>query len=196
MSDERYRERQQRLKDKVDARVAAAQDERGIVMVFTGNGKGKTTAAFGTATRAVGHGKKVGVIQFIKGTWPNGERNLLEPHGVEFQVMATGFTWNTQDRDSDTAACLAVWEHARRMLADDQLDLVLLDELTCMVAYDYLPLESVLSALRERPAHQSVIITGRGCHRDIIELADTVSELRPVKHAFDAGIKAQMGIDY
>ncbi|MCJ8543417.1 cob(I)yrinic acid a,c-diamide adenosyltransferase [Klebsiella variicola] len=196
MSDERYRERQQRLKDKVDARVAAAQDERGIVMVFTGNGKGKTTAAFGTATRAVGHGKKVGVIQFIKGTWPNGERNLLEPHGVEFQVMATGFTWNTQDRDSDTAACLAVWEHARRMLADDQLDLVLLDELTYMVAYDYLPLESVLSALRERPGHQSVIITGRGCHRDIIELADTVSELRPVKHAFDAGIKAQMGIDY
>ncbi|MGH4397997.1 cob(I)yrinic acid a,c-diamide adenosyltransferase [Klebsiella pneumoniae] len=196
MSDERYRERQQRLKDKVDARVAAAQDERGIVMVFTGNGKGKTTAAFGTATRAVGHGKKVGVIQFIKGTWPNGERNLLEPHGVEFQVMATGFTWNTQDRDSDTAACLAVWEHARRMLADDQLDLVLLDELTYMVAYDYLPLESVLSALRERPAHQSVIITGRGCHRDIIELADTVSELRPIKHAFDAGIKAQMGIDY
>lgn len=196
MSDERYRERQQRLKDKVDARVAAAQDERGIVMVFTGNGKGKTTAAFGTATRAVGHGKKVGVIQFIKGTWPNGERNLLEPHGVEFQVMATGFTWNTQDRDSDTAACLAVWEHARRMLADDQLDLVLLDELTYMVAYDYLPLEAVLSALRERPAHQSVIITGRGCHRDIIEIADTVSELRPVKHAFDAGIKAQMGIDY
>ncbi|HBT4648906.1 TPA: cob(I)yrinic acid a,c-diamide adenosyltransferase [Klebsiella pneumoniae] len=196
MSDERYRERQQRLKDKVDARVAAAQGERGIVMVFTGNGKGKTTAAFGTATRAVGHGKKVGVLQFIKGTWPNGERNLLEPHGVEFQVMATGFTWNTQDRDSDTAACLAVWEHARRMLADDQLDLVLLDELTYMVAYDYLPLESVLSALRERPAHQSVIITGRGCHRDIIELADTVSELRPVKHAFDAGIKAQMGIDY
>ena len=196
MSDERYRERQQRLKDKVDARVAAAQDERGIVMVFTGNGKGKTTAAFGTATRAVGHGKKVGVIQFIKGTWPNGERNLLEPHGVEFQVMATGFTWNTQDRDSDTAACLAASEHARRMLADDQLDLVLLDELTYMVAYDYLPLEAVLSALRERPAHQSVIITGRGCHRDIIEMADTVSELRPVKHAFDAGIKAQMGIDY
>ncbi len=196
MSDERYRERQQRLKDKVDARVAAAQDERGIVMVFTGNGKGKTTAAFGTATRAVGHGKKVGVIQFIKGTWPNGERNLLEPHGVEFQVMATGFTWNTQDRDSDTAACLAVWEHARRMLAADQLDLVRRDERTIMGAYDYLPLEAVLSALRERPAHQSVIITGRGCHRDIIEMADTVSELRPVKHAFDAGIKAQMGIDY
>ncbi|AYZ15715.1 cob(I)yrinic acid a,c-diamide adenosyltransferase [Klebsiella pasteurii] len=196
MSDERHRERQQRVKDKVDARVAAAQEERGIVIVFTGNGKGKTTAAFGTVTRAVGHGKKAAVVQFIKGTWPNGERNLLEPHGVEFQVMATGFTWNTQDRESDTAACLAVWEHGRRMLADESLDLVLLDELTYMVAYDYLPLEEVLTALRNRPAHQTVIITGRGCHREISELADTVSELRPVKHAFDAGIKAQIGIDY
>ena len=196
MSDERHRERQQRVKDKVDARVAAAQEERGIVIVFTGNGKGKTTAAFGTVTRAVGHGKKAAVVQFIKGTWPNGERNLLEPHGVEFQVMATGFTWNTQDRESDTAACLAVWEHGRRMLADESLDLVLLDELTYMVAYDYLPLEEVLTALRNRPAHQTVIITGRGCHREITELADTVSELRPVKHAFDAGIKAQMRIDY
>ena len=196
MSDERHRERQQRVKEKVDARVAAAQEERGIVIVFTGNGKGKTTAAFGTVTRAVGHGKKAGVGQFIKGTWPNGERNLLEPHGVEFQVMATGFTWNTQDRESDTAACLSVWEHGRRMLADESLDLVLLDELTYMVAYDYLPLEEVLTALRSRPAHQTVIITGRGCHREITELADTVSELRPVKHAFDAGIKAQIGIDY
>jgi cob(I)alamin adenosyltransferase len=110
--------------------------------------------------------------------------------------MATGFTWNTQDRESDTAACLAVWEHAQRMLADESLDMVLLDELTYMVAYDYLPLETVLSALRNRPLQQTVIITGRGCHREIIELADTVSELRPVKHAFDAGIKAQMGIDY
>ena len=196
MSDERHRERQQRVKDKVDARVAAAQEERGIVIVFTGNGKGKTTAAFGTVTRSVGHGKKAAVVQFIKGTWPNGERNLLEPHGGEFQVMATGFTWNTQDRESDTAACLAVWEHGRRMLADESLDLVLLDELTYMVAYDYLPLEEVLTALRNRPAHQTVIITGRGCHREISELADTVSELRPVKHAFDAGIKAQIGIDY
>lgn len=196
MSEERYQQRQQRVKDHVDARVAAAQDERGILIVFTGNGKGKTTAAFGTVTRAVGHGKKAGVIQFIKGTWPNGERNLLEPHGVEFQVMATGFTWDTQNRESDTAACLAVWEHAQRMLADESLDMVILDELTYMVAYDYLPIETVLNALRERPAQQTVIITGRGCHRDILELADTVSELRPVKHAFDAGVKAQIGIDY
>ncbi|KEA53620.1 cob(I)alamin adenolsyltransferase/cobinamide ATP-dependent adenolsyltransferase [Mangrovibacter sp. MFB070] len=196
MSDSRYQERQQRVKEKVDARVAAAQSVRGIVMVFTGNGKGKTTAAFGTATRAVGHDKKVGVIQFIKGQWPNGERNLLEPHGVEFQVMATGFTWETQNKETDTQACLEVWVHAERMLADTALDLVVLDELTYMVAYDYLPLERVMQALQQRPEHQSVIITGRGCHRDILEYADTVSELRPVKHAFDAGIKAQLGIDY
>ncbi len=196
MSDQRHRERQQRLKEKVDARVAAAQQERGILMIFTGNGKGKTTAAFGTATRAVGHGRRVGVIQFIKGEWPNGERNLLEPYGVEFQVMATGFTWETQNRESDTVACLAVWQHAQRMLADPELDLVILDELTYMVSYDYLALDSVLEALQKRPAHQSVIITGRGCHRELLELAETVSEVRPVKHAFDAGIKAQLGIDY
>ena len=196
MSEDRYQQRQQRQKEKVDARVAAAQDERGILIVFTGNGKGKTTAAFGTATRAVGHGKKVGVIQFIKGQWPNGERNLLEPLGVEFQVMATGFTWDTQNRETDTAACLEVWEHAKRMLADESLDMVLLDEITYMVAYDYLALEEVLTALTQRPANQTVIVTGRGCHRDILEVADTVSELRPVKHAFDAGVKAQIGIDY
>ncbi|TNV22651.1 cob(I)yrinic acid a,c-diamide adenosyltransferase [Buttiauxella sp. B2] len=196
MSEDRYQQRQQRQKEKVDARVAAAQEERGILMVFTGNGKGKTTAAFGTATRAVGHGKKVGVIQFIKGQWPNGERNLLEPLGVEFQVMATGFTWDTQNRETDTAACLEVWQHAKRMLADSSLDMVILDEITYMVAYDYLPLKEVLAVLTQRPESQTVIITGRGCHRDILEVADTVSELRPVKHAFDAGIKAQIGIDY
>lgn len=196
MSEDRHQQRQQRLKEQVDARVAAAQQERGIVIVFTGNGKGKTTAAFGTATRAVGHGQHVGVVQFIKGEWPNGERNLLEPHGVEFQVMATGFTWDTQNRESDTAACLAVWEHGKRMLANPDLNMVVLDEITYMVAYDYLPLDDVLQALKARPSHQTVIITGRGCHRDILDYADTVSELRPVKHAFDAGIKAQIGIDY
>ncbi len=140
-------------------------------------------------------GKKWASMQFIKGTWPNGERNLLEPHGVEFQVMATGFTGYTKPR-SDTAACREVWQHAKRMLADSSLDMVLLDELTYMVAYDYLPLEDVIQALNERPHQQTVIITGRGCHRDILELADTVSELRPIKHAFDAGVKAQIGIDY
>ena len=110
--------------------------------------------------------------------------------------MASGFTWDTQNRETDTAACLAVWEHAKRMLADPSLNMVLLDEITYMVAYDYLPLDAVLNALKNRPAHQTVIITGRGCHRDILALADTVSELRPVQHPFDAGIKAQIGIDY
>ena len=196
MSESRYQQRQQRQKEQVDARVASAQEEHGILMVFTGNGKGKTTAAFGTVTRTVGHQKKAGVIQFIKGTWPNGERNMLESAGVEFQVMGTGFTWETQNRETDKAACQAVWEHAIRMLADEHLDLVVLDELTYMVTYDYLALEEVIAALNARPAHQTVIITGRACHRDLVELADTVSEMRPVKHAFDSGVKAQIGIDY
>lgn len=196
MAEDRHQQRQQKLKEKVDARIASATEVRGILMVFTGNGKGKTTAAFGTATRAVGHQKRAGVIQFIKGEWPNGERNLLEPHGVEFQVMATGFTWDTQNRETDTSACLQVWQHGKRMLQDETLDLVVLDELTYMVSFDYLPLEEVLTALTNRPAHQSVIITGRGCHRDILDLADTITEMRPTRHAFDAGIQAQQGIDW
>lgn len=196
MAEDRHQQRQQRLKQQVDARIAAAQESRGLLLVFTGNGKGKTTAAFGTVTRAVGHGMKAGVIQFIKGQWPNGEKNLLQQHGVEFQVMATGFTWETQDQESDTAACQAVWQHAKRMLADNSLDIVLMDELTYMVSYGYLALEELVEALNQRPEHQTVIITGRGCHRDLLELADTVTEMRPVKHAFDAGIKAQQGIDW
>lgn len=196
MSEERHQQRQARLKEQVDARIASATGLRGILIVFTGNGKGKTTAAFGTALRATGHGKKTGVIQFIKGEWPNGERNLLEQHGVEFQVMSTGFTWETQNRQTDTDACLSVWQHAKRMLADADLDLVILDEITYMVSMDYLPLEEVITALNNRPAQQSVIITGRGCHRTLLEMADTVTEMRPVKHAFDAGIQAQQGIDW
>lgn len=195
MSD-RHQQRQQRLKEQVDARIAAATEHRGIVMVFTGNGKGKTTAAFGTALRACGHGKKVAVVQFIKGEWPNGERNLLAQHGVEFQVMATGFTWETQNRSTDTVACQQVWQQAQRMLADSDVDLVILDEITYMVSMDYLDLEALMLALQQRPSAQSVIITGRGCHRRLLELADTVTEMRPVKHAFDAGIQAQQGIDW
>ncbi|MDE8755865.1 MULTISPECIES: cob(I)yrinic acid a,c-diamide adenosyltransferase [Pectobacterium] len=196
MSDERHQQRQQRLKEKVDARIAAANETRGILIVFTGNGKGKTTAAFGTVTRAIGHGLRAGVIQFIKGEWPNGEKNLLQQHGVEFQVMATGFTWDTQNRQTDTEAAQHVWQHGKRMLADPQLDLVVLDELTYMISYDYLDLSDVVTALKQRPASQTVIITGRGCHRDLLEMADTVTEMRPVKHAFDNGIQAQQGIDW
>ncbi|GKV92763.1 cob(I)yrinic acid a,c-diamide adenosyltransferase [Pectobacterium aroidearum] len=196
MSDERHQQRQQRLKEKVDARIAAANETRGILIVFTGNGKGKTTAAFGTVTRAIGHGLRAGVIQFIKGEWPNGEKNLLQQHGVEFQVMSTGFTWETQNRQTDTEAAQHVWQHGKRMLADTQLDLVVLDELTYMISYDYLDLSDVVTALKQRPAGQTVIITGRGCHRDLLEIADTVTEMRPVKHAFDNGIQAQQGIDW
>ncbi|ATV42718.1 cob(I)yrinic acid a,c-diamide adenosyltransferase [Pectobacterium brasiliense] len=196
MSDERHQQRQQRLKEKVDARIAAANETRGILIVFTGNGKGKTTAAFGTVTRAIGHGLRAGVIQFIKGEWPNGEKNLLQQHGVEFQVMATGFTWDTQNRQTDTEAAQHVWQHGKRMLADPQLDLVVLDELTYMISYDYLDLSDVVTAMKQRPAGQTVIITGRGCHRDLLEMADTVTEMRPVKHAFDSGIQAQQGIDW
>ncbi|XXN65124.1 cob(I)yrinic acid a,c-diamide adenosyltransferase [Enterobacter ludwigii] len=195
MSD-RHQQRQQRLKEQVDARIAAANETRGILMVFTGNGKGKTTAAFGTALRACGHGKKVAAVQFIKGEWPNGERNLLEQHGVEFQVMSTGFTWDTQNRETDTIACQLVWQQARRMLADDSVDLLILDEITYMVSMDYLDLEELTEALKRRPLQQTVIITGRGCHRTLLDLADTVTEMRPVKHAFDAGIQAQQGIDW
>ncbi|MCK1143464.1 cob(I)yrinic acid a,c-diamide adenosyltransferase [Providencia stuartii] len=196
MSQSRHEERQQRLKEKVDARIEAAQLERGILLVFTGNGKGKTTAAFGTVYRAVGHGQKAAVVQFIKGSWDNGERELLQPHGVAFHVMSTGFTWETQDREADTLACLDTWHHAQQLLTDPLIDLVVLDEITYMISYNYLPLEDVIHALTHRPENQSVIITGRGCHRDLLNLADTVTEMRPVKHAFDAGIKAQKGIDW
>ncbi|WP_145537482.1 cob(I)yrinic acid a,c-diamide adenosyltransferase [Yersinia alsatica] len=196
MSEERYQQRQQHLKEQVETRVADATKTGGIIIVFTGNGKGKSTAAFGTATRAVGHGRQVGVVQFIKGTWENGEYNLLSRNGVEFHIMKTGFTWDTQDKAADTQAAKKVWQQGCRMLSDPSYQLVILDELTYMVTYGYLALDEIIAALKDRPKNQSVIITGRACHRDLIALADTVSELRPVKHAFDAGIKAQKGIDW
>ncbi|MGL4600737.1 MAG: cob(I)yrinic acid a,c-diamide adenosyltransferase, partial [Plesiomonas sp.] len=156
---DRHQERQQRLKEKVDAKIANAQEERGLLLVLTGNGKGKSTAAMGTVARAVGHGQKAAVVQFIKGNWDNGELNLLSPLGVEFQVMATGFTWETQNKALDMAAAQVTWLHALRMLADPTLDLVVLDELTYMVQYDYLPLDEVVQAIAQRPTEQTVIIT-------------------------------------
>ncbi|MGI2188425.1 cob(I)yrinic acid a,c-diamide adenosyltransferase [Shewanella oncorhynchi] len=193
---ERHKARQQKVKAGVDAKIAAAQEEKGILLVLTGNGKGKSTSGFGTVARAVGHGKKAAVVQFIKGTWECGERNLLEGAGVEFHVMGTGFTWETQDKEKDTAAAVLAWEAAEMLLQDESIDCVMLDELTYMVSYHYLDVERVLSALKNRPPMQHVIITGRACHRAIIELADTVSEVQPLKHAFEAGIKAQQGFDY
>ena len=193
---EKHRQRQQKRKEQVDIRVAAATEKKGILIVFTGNGKGKSTAAFGTATRAVGHGKTVGVAQFIKGQWDNGEYNTLHPLGVEFHIMGTGFTWETQNRETDIQAATAVWQESKRMLADPRYDLVVLDELTYMLAYHYLDSQEVIAAVENRPVQQTVIITGRGCHSQLLALADTVSEMRPVKHAFDSGIQAQEGIDW
>ncbi len=195
-SSDRHQQRQQRLKEKVDARIAAATDDKGLVLVITGNGKGKSTAGFGVVTRAVGHGLTAAVAQFIKGTWECGERNLLMQHGVPFSVMATGFTWETQNRAVDIAAATSVWQDVAKYLQDPGIDVVLLDELTYMLSYDYLDLQTVLQAIQNRPAHQHVVITGRGAHRQLIEIADTVSEIQSVKHAFDAGIKVQKGIDW
>ncbi|NGN97760.1 cob(I)yrinic acid a,c-diamide adenosyltransferase [Grimontia sp. S25] len=196
MSDERYKARQQKVKEQVDERVAAAQIEKGLLLVITGNGKGKSTSGFGMITRATGHGQKCGVAQFIKGTWECGERNLLEKCGVEFHVMATGFTWDTQDKAADTQAAQEVWQECKRMLADPSYDVVLLDEMTYMVTYGYIELDEVVEALENRPSEQSVIITGRAAHRALTEMADTVSEVRNVKHAFDSGIKVRKGIDW
>ncbi|WP_179038501.1 cob(I)yrinic acid a,c-diamide adenosyltransferase [Limnobaculum xujianqingii] len=195
-NDQRYQQRQQKIKQQVDERIAAATQDRGLLLILTGNGKGKSTAAFGTAARAVGHGQQAAVIQFIKGTWECGERNLLSQHGVEFQVMSTGFTWETQNKASDTLAAQEVWQHGKRMLSNALLDLVVLDELTYMITYGYIELDEVIQTLESRPQGQTVIITGRGCHRTLIEMADTVSELRPIKHAFDQGLQARQGIDW
>jgi len=191
-----HKKRMQSVKEKVDQRIEQAQEERGLVIVITGNGKGKSTSGFGTIARAVGHGLTAAVVQYIKGTWACGERNLLESAGVNFDVMATGFTWNTQDKTQDIVAAQKVWLKSKALLADSNIDVILLDEITYMLAYKYIDVDEVITALNNRPKNQHVIITGRACHRAIIDLADTVSEVQSVKHAFDNGVKAQQGIDW
>ena len=195
-NEEKHKKRQQKVKEQVDAKIAKATIEKGVFQVITGNGKGKSTSGFGTVARCVGHGKKAAVVQFIKGGWECGERNLLQQVGVPFTIMDTGFTWETQNKASDTKAAQATWQEAKKYLADESVDLVLLDELTYMINYDYVDLEDVLETIANRPEMQSVILTGRGAHRRLEELADTVSEVRNVKHAFDSGVKAQKGFDY
>ncbi|EJG0977898.1 cob(I)yrinic acid a,c-diamide adenosyltransferase [Vibrio parahaemolyticus] len=192
----RHKARQQKVKEQVDAKIAAAQEEKGLLLIITGNGKGKSTSGFGTIARAVGHGLTCSVAQFIKGTWDNGERNLLEKLGVKFQVMATGFTWETQNKTADTEAAQLVWKECKRMLQDDSINVILFDELTYMVSYGYIDLDEVVEALNNRPKMQSVVITGRGAHRTLIEMADTVSEVKNVKHAFESGVKALKGVDW
>lgn len=194
--DQKHKTRMQQQKANVDKRIAAAQEDKGLLLVITGNGKGKSTSGFGTVARAVGHGLTAAVVQYVKGTWDCGERNLLEKNGVTFHVMGTGFTWETQNKETDIKAAQAAWQHSKTLLTDPSINLVLLDEITYMVTYKYIDLDEVLEVLANRPKDQHVVITGRACHRSIIEIADTVSEVRPIKHAFDNGIKAQKGIDW
>ncbi|MBN8414470.1 cob(I)yrinic acid a,c-diamide adenosyltransferase [Halomonas cupida] len=195
--NERHKKAMEKLKSHVDAKVAAAEEERGLMLVFTGNGKGKTTAAWGTVTRALGYGYRVGVVQFIKGLWECGERERLEQDAnLEVAIMATGFTWDTQNRESDTQACQEVWQQASRMLADPEVYLVVLDEITYMLKFGYLDIDTVRTAITNRPPEQTVIITGRNAHRELVAMADTVTEMQEVKHGFAAGLKARRGIDF
>ncbi len=195
--DARHRQAMKKLKTHVDERVAAATEQRGLLIIYTGNGKGKTTAAWGTVTRALGYGYRVGVVQFIKGLWECGERErLAEDANLEVAVMATGFTWETQNRDSDIAACQDVWQEAERMLADPEVYLVVLDEITYMLKFGYLDFATLKQALANRPAEQTVIVTGRNAHRDLLNMADTVTEMQEIRHAFNDGLQARRGIDY
>lgn len=196
MNEERRKARQQKVKSEIDARVAAAQTEKSLLVILTGNGKGKSTSGFGMIARATGHGQRCEVAQFMKGTWECGERNLLEQHGVKFHLMPTGFTWDTQDKNADIKIAKAVWQACEKALANPEIDLVLLDELTYMITHGYLELDAIITALENRPKEQSVIITGRAAHRRLIEMADTVSEVRNIKHAFDSGIKIRKGVDW
>ena len=196
--DAKHKAAMEKQKVSVDASIAAADTERGVGILLTGNGKGKTSSAFGMVIRALGYGQKVGVIQFIKGEQLSGEEIYLRQRcpEVDFYQMGTGFTWNTQDRETDIAAARKTWAVARPMLEDDSYDLVVLDELTYMLAYDYLPEAEILEAIQNRPGGQSVVVTGRGGGSALQEIMDTVSEVKSVKHAFDSGIKARRGVDY
>lgn len=193
-----HQKKMQKLKENVDSSIAAADIERGVLILLTGNGKGKSSSAFGMVMRALGYDYKVGIVQFIKGEQLSGEEIYVRNHcpQVTFHQMGTGFTWNTQDRTADIAAAESSWKHAEAMLKDDSYHLVVLDELTYMLSFKYLDQQQVLDTLRNRPENQSVVVTGRGGGSALIELADTVSEIKEIKHAYNAGIKARKGVDY
>lgn len=197
-NDARHKAAMTKQKGKVDAAIEAADTERGVFVFITGKGKGKSSSAFGMVMRALGHGLKVGVVQFIKGEQLSGEEIYLRDHcpQVDFYQMGTGFTWNTQDRSGDIEAAECTWDHVEPMLQDASCDLVVIDELTYMIGYKYLDEQRVLDAIANRPAEQSVVVTGRGGGHGLRELADTVSEVDNAKHAFTAGIKARRGVDY
>jgi cob(I)alamin adenosyltransferase len=194
--EQRHRERMQRKKAVVDAAIQRADRDQGLLLVLTGNGKGKSSSAFGMVARALGHGMRVGVAQFIKGRSITGEEAFFRRQsGVVWHVLGEGFTWETQNLTRDTETAQRGWAVAREMLRDRALGLVILDELTYPLKYGWLAIESVLDDLAARPPLQHVVITGRAAPQALIEAADTVSELRDIKHAFRAGIRAQKGID-
>jgi len=197
MTEDVYKKRMQRKKQHIDESVEQAQTERGVIVLLTGNGKGKSSSALGMAVRALGHDMKVGVIQFIK-SWANtGEQLFLQQQeNVDFHIMGTGFTWDTQDKDKDREAASVLWNKARLMLNDSDIGMVILDELTYMLSYQYLDVAEVVTAIKNRPENQHVVITGRAAGEELLELADTVSEIKDVKHAFRDGIKAMPGIEW
>jgi cob(I)alamin adenosyltransferase len=196
--DQRHKQKMQKQKKKIDASIAAANEDRGVLILLTGNGKGKTSSAFGMIMRALGYGYRVGVVQFIKGEQLSGEelflRNILPQ--VDFYQMGTGFTWDTQDRAKDIEAAEKTWSIVEPMLSDHSYHLVVLDEITYMLSFKYLDEERVVNALTARPRNQSVVLTGRGGGTVIKEIADTVSEVKEVKHAYNSGIKARRGVDF
>ena len=195
--DSRHNARMARKKDVVDDKIAAAQAERGVLLVNTGNGKGKSSAGFGLVARALGHGMKVGVVQFIKGRSDTGEEAFFRSQpGVSWHVMGEGFTWETQDRARDVATAGAAWDVARGLLSDPGIGLVVLDELNIALKYQYLDAERVVADLRARPRMQHVVVTGRGAPPALVEAADTVTDMTPVKHAFAAGVKAMPGMEW
>ena len=195
---ERHKMKMEKRKAVQDAEVAGKTIEKGLLIVNTGPGKGKTTAAMGLALRALGHGWKIGIVQFIKGAWATGERTALETFGdrVEFHALGQGFTWNTQDKTRDIAACVKAWEKAKELIADPKFGLVILDELNIALRYDYLPLADVVAALAARRPSLHVVVTGRNAKPELIAIADTVTEMGAVKHHFAAGVKTQVGIEH
>lgn len=196
--NERHRLRMERKKAVIDAKIAAADKKIGIIIVNTGNGKGKSSSAFGMAVRALGHGMKVGVVQFIKGAMSTGEEQFLRrfPDEVSFHAMGEGYTWETQDRERDIVKAQQAWEQARIFLRDPACGLVVLDELNIALKYRYLDVHTVIADLLDRPPMQHVVITGRAAPPELIEVADTVTEMNVVKHAFKAGIAAQAGTEW
>ena len=196
--NEKHKAAMEKQKAKVDANIERADIEQGVSVLLTGNGKGKSSSAFGMVMRALGYGQKVAVVQFIKGQQLSGEELYLKDQcpQVAFYQMGTGFTWNTQDRESDTQAALGTWAQAIKHLRDASIDLVVLDELTYMLAYKYLDEATVLTAIAERPKDQSVVITGRGGGTKLQQIVDTVTEMKDIKHAFRSGIKARKGVDF